>query len=78
MIRNLCEHYFLGLKLFLFFCGFMLASCKEVEGAEHKFTENSVLNKKEFYLSKMKVKNFQMEINGPCDDALEDTVHERS
>lgn len=36
------------------------------------------MTKKEFYLSKMKEKNFRLDINGPCDDALDDTMHERS
>ena len=34
--------------------------------------------RRDFYLNRMKEKNFQIEINGPCDDALEDTIHERS
>ena len=40
--------------------------------ASHKFS------KKEFYQEQMSQKNFQQEMNGPCVDALEDTIHERS
>jgi hypothetical protein len=34
------------------------------------------LSKKEIYERIMDRKNFRMEVNGPCDDALEDTIHE--
>jgi hypothetical protein len=48
------------------------------QGDNDTDSDNSELIKKESYLNKMKEKNFQLEINGPCDDALEDTIHERS
>ncbi len=37
--------------------------------------ENSEL-KRGYYLSKMRKKDFSLIINGPCDDAIEDTLHE--
>lgn len=58
-----------------------MTSCinnNEGVGDNNKDINTSELTKKEFYLSKMKEKNFQLEINGPCDDALEDTIHDRS
>lgn len=36
------------------------------------------VSKKEFYQEQMRQKNFQLEMNGPCVDALEDTIHKRS
>lgn len=30
-----------------------------------------------FYQNKMEAKNFQFKLNGSCDDALEDTIHDR-
>lgn len=48
------------------------------QGDKNTNTDTIELTKREFYLNKMKEKNFQLEINGPCDDALEDTIHERS
>lgn len=38
----------------------------------------SELTIKEFYQSKMDEKNFQLENNGPCDNASDDSVHIRS
>lgn len=59
--------------------GLILTSCtNSKQGDKNKDSNTSDLTKKEFYLSKMKEKNFQLENNGPCDDALEDTIHERS
>ncbi len=60
--------------------GFFLASCANEsaqEGGSRIYIQPE-LSKKEFYLNQMKVKNFQLEVNGPCDDALDDTLHERA
>ena len=59
--------------------GLIITSCtSRNEGDNNTDTNSTGLTKKELYLSKMKEKNFLLEINGPCDDALEDTIHERS
>lgn len=59
--------------------GFVVISCTNShKGDNDKDTNSSELTKKKFYLRKMKEKNFQLEVNGPCDDALEDTIHFRS
>lgn len=54
----------------------MAVSCSNKQRGNNY--NNSELTKKEFYLSKMKEKNFQLENNGPCDDALKDSIHDRS
>lgn len=62
-----------------FIIGLIISSCtnnKKVD--KNKNSIKKALTKKEFYLSKMKEKNFKLDINGPCDDALDDTIHERS
>ena len=56
----------------------VVTSCASKGGESNNDNNKSELTRKEFYLSKMKEKNFQLENNGPCDDALEDTIHERS
>lgn len=57
--------------------GLIIASCtSKNEGDNNTDTKSTGLSKKELYLSKMEKKNFLLEINGPCDDALEDTIHE--
>ena len=38
--------------------------------------EEKEITIKEYYESKMVEKDFTLTINGPCDDALEDTIHE--
>lgn len=59
--------------------GLIITSCtSRNEGDNNTDTNSTGSTKKELYLSKMKEKNFLLEINGPCDDALEDTIHERS
>lgn len=59
--------------------GLLIVSCtNSKQGDKNTNTDTIELTKREFYLNKMKEKNFQLEINGPCDDALEDTIHERS
>lgn len=58
--------------------GLIVTSCTNKGGETNNDNNKSELTRKEFYLSKMKEKNFQFENNGPCDDALEDTIHERS
>jgi hypothetical protein len=58
--------------------GLLIVSCSSPKAEKENLdTETVELTKKEFYLNKMKEKNFQLEINGPCNDALEDTIHER-
>lgn len=57
----------------------VFSTCKNNNGSnKNKVTKKNELTKKEFYLVKMKEKNFQLEINGPCNDALDDTIHKRS
>lgn len=59
--------------------GLLVSSCSNNKSEKRNTdNDNSELTRKEFYLNKMKEKNFQLEINGPCDDALEDTIHDRS
>jgi glycerol-3-phosphate O-acyltransferase len=68
-----------GTILTSFTVGLLLSSCTDGEhNDKKKNSKTSDFNKKEFYLSKMEEKNFQLVNNGPCDDALEDTIHERS
>jgi len=58
----------------------ILFSCNEKENSQNNkkaITENNKLTKREYYQSKMNTKNFSMTQNGPCNDALEDTLHER-
>lgn len=58
--------------------GLFVVSCTNQPEKSTDEKENSEISKQEFYQIKMTEKNFQFEINGPCDDALEDTIHERS
>lgn len=64
--------------------GLLLASCSNEEKTIHsieKIENSNVIKnkipKREFYQDKMKEKNFLLETNGRCDDALEDTIHNR-
>lgn len=56
----------------------VVVSCNKKQEESNNDSKAPALTKKEFYLSKMKEKNFHLEMSGPCDDALEDTIHERS
>ncbi len=53
-----------------------LFSCQD--SSYKRKVESPQVEKKEFYQSKMIEKNFSLISNGPCDDALDDTLHERS
>lgn len=55
----------------------LCASCNELVSGDVLQNEND-LTKKEHYNRQMKDKGFSLQINGDCDDALEDTLHERS
>lgn len=61
-----------------FTIGFLIVSCTSKKGQDNYDSSTSEQSKKEFYLNKMKEKNFQLINNGPCDDALQDTIHKRS
>jgi hypothetical protein len=63
--------------LLSFLLGLLIASCTSKQG-HNKNSDASQLTKKEYYQLKMQEKNFRLTINGPCDDAFEDTIHERS
>ena len=65
------------------FFGFIFSTCadepKEKFESQIKYLNFYFGNAKEaFYTFEMKKLNFQYEINGPCDDALEDTLYERN
>ena len=53
----------------------VLLSCEVPAAIE---SESEVLSKKGYYEKQMKIKDFSLRINGACDDAIEDTLHERS
>jgi hypothetical protein len=55
----------------------LLLSCEEQVVVESE-NENEVFSKKDYYEKQMKIKDFSLRINGACDDAIEDTLHERS
>lgn len=58
--------------------GLLIVSCTSKPRDTSKVSETTVLTKKEMYEFLMKKKKFQLKINGPCDDALEDKIHQRS
>jgi len=57
--------------------GLSVLSCTDKKEQNNNDTTKSELTKKEFYLNRMKERNFQFEIREPCEDALIDTVHAR-
>jgi hypothetical protein len=56
---------------------FLIASCFNNEQKQKNISNSkkATLTKEEFYLSKMKEKNFQLTVKGACEDALDDTTH---
>jgi hypothetical protein len=62
----------LNLVFFLVF----LSACNSAQTDEKQ--EIQPETKVEIYYQKMKEKNFQLVSNGPCEDALQDTTHERN
>ena len=67
------KNHFLQFVLFLLVC----ASCADSVDVDNTDQEIES-SKKAFYELQMKEKGFSLEINGACDDALEDTLHERA
>lgn len=64
--------------IFSFIIGLFILSCSNKQGHNNNDRNTSEVTKKEFYFSQMKEKNFQLKNNGPCDDALRDSILERS
>ena len=56
----------------------IVVSCNNHEDDDNNENDDHIASKKEFYQRIMKEKNFRLEINGPCDDAFEDTLHKES
>lgn len=68
------KNFILHIALFCFAC----TSCSESSVQENESYElEKDQTKKAYYESQMKHKGFSLELNGDCDDALEDTLHER-
>jgi len=56
----------------------LLYSCISDDKHNGEINKSSDPSKKEAYLKKMEEKNFSLKNNGACDDALMDSLHERS
>lgn len=54
----------------------LFISCNNNESKSTDEPKDDINRKQEFYQNQMKIKNFQFENDGTCDDALEDTIHE--
>lgn len=54
----------------------LLTSC--TNNSETLKTDKHDVTPTDFYQNQMLMKNFQIENNGPCEDATQDTIHERS
>lgn len=52
-------------------------SCTETEERSEDKKPIPDTSSKAYYQRRMKEKNFDLSLNGPCDDALRDTMHER-
>jgi len=62
-------------RILILFFGFIFSSCiNNSEEVNHHNLKSFSFNKREFFLNKMKEKNFELEKNGPCDDALIDVI----
>ncbi|WP_370477071.1 hypothetical protein [Tamlana flava] len=55
----------------------LISSCKK-DGKQYDEIENSNISKKGYYQQQMRIKQYQLLSNGPCDDALEDTLYTRN